>query len=364
MDSEYIKKLKGLVRAAEIRIITIDTSIFRRYGAALDVGLFSQLSQFKESRFQLVFSEIVMREISRHRIESIQADLDGWAKFAKKLRCLPRATRQISSLDKVLKDTSPSAVVFMEINKFLINTAANVISADHAKLEDVLNLYFEKKPPFANGGKKSEFPDAIALLGIEAWCIAARAGAIVVTDDADWKDYCAHSKAKLYVLDNLATALDVINDSEGERRERAISRQRMLVDKLNSDQFREEIKCQLKERLLEKVQVKGNSRLAFYSNIKRIDINALTFDNPARARDDDKGFSVLFDLYAACTFWVDFYFYSQEGGKNLGRKVGKLDLNVDGLLILSIEDDTNLIEVDLENDGPIIDFGDVEPASE
>lgn len=76
-------------------------------------------------------------------------------------------------------------------------------------MSQLIDLYFNKKPPFHNENpKKSEFPDAIALASLEAWSIKENRKILVVSRDGDWKSFCDQSN-RLYLLNDLATALEM-----------------------------------------------------------------------------------------------------------------------------------------------------------
>lgn len=85
--------------------------------------------------------------------------------------------------------------------------ATRIISADLVSLPDFMQRYFAGEPPFAAvGSKKHEFPDAFALLALEAWAADHGTRVLVVSDDGDWRRYCAQSQ-RLVLRDDLAAVL-------------------------------------------------------------------------------------------------------------------------------------------------------------
>lgn len=50
--------------------ITLDTSIFDRYGCNLKFPLLTSLDQFNGGAVRVVFSEIIISEVSRHIVDS------------------------------------------------------------------------------------------------------------------------------------------------------------------------------------------------------------------------------------------------------------------------------------------------------
>ena len=56
----------------EYSAITIDTSIFDKFGLRLEVGLFEKLQQFKHGKVNLIFSDIILGEVRSHLIDEIK----------------------------------------------------------------------------------------------------------------------------------------------------------------------------------------------------------------------------------------------------------------------------------------------------
>jgi PIN domain len=79
-------------------------------------------------------------------------------------------------------------------------------------ISDLIQKYFQAKPPFSETGKKkNEFPDAIALMSLETWANKNQTKIIVVTSDNDWKNFCKSSE-RLLAIDDFAGALGLFQD--------------------------------------------------------------------------------------------------------------------------------------------------------
>lgn len=365
MANADISELKQLVNQGLVQFLTIDTSVFKKYGLALQQGLLSQLQQFKHNRFTLVLSEVVVREIRRQIAEYHEDQLSSWPKISRRLRALHHVADEFSAMDAAISALpTGSELASYEVDQFLIATGADVISADHASMDAVLDLYFDRVAPFGNGGKRSEFPDAIALLGIEEWCRAANSGMIVVSTDGDWKRYCEQSSTgKLFVVDDLATALEIINATAAEREARALSRQERLYAKLKDGEIERVVKEQLKRLLLEQAEPLAISGHTLMSHITRVDVGGLEFSDPARVRDDEGGFVVLVDLTAKCTFWARFTFFGGDFRPN-GEATYGLAQEIEASVLITSAGDTVSTEVLIKNEKLTIEFGQVEPDSD
>jgi hypothetical protein len=77
-----------------------------------------------------------------------------------------------------------------------------------ADVEEVLDDYFAGAPPFGEGKKKSEFPDAFVVSSLLAWLRPARPKMYVVGKDPDMVKFC-ESRTELIQLDSVAELLSL-----------------------------------------------------------------------------------------------------------------------------------------------------------
>ena len=192
----------------DYKAISIDTSIFIKYGLRLDRGLLKEIEQFSSSPVQVLISDIVIREVNDHYSKKVSASRNT----------LKSATRDVvdyigsvdfkSMNESVEKLPTNEEITSKHINSFLERCSAKVLnSAEFSSIEEVLNKYFLNNPPFeAVGDKKSEFPDAIALVSLEFWAKSNDEKVKVVSTDKGWVNYCRDSEW-LDCSDNLADAL-------------------------------------------------------------------------------------------------------------------------------------------------------------
>jgi hypothetical protein len=69
---------------------------------------------------------------------------------------------------------------------------------DNGNLERVIDWYFEKKPPFGEGKKAKEFPDAIMVSALDKYCAKHKAKLAVISRDGDFKNACASRPQFIY----------------------------------------------------------------------------------------------------------------------------------------------------------------------
>ena len=79
--------------------------------------------------------------------------------------------------------------------------------SDYLDVDTLIKKNFDHKPPFSESGqKKNEFPDAIALLSLEAWAKENDIKVLAVSKDKDWATFCDHSEW-LFIKKDLAEAI-------------------------------------------------------------------------------------------------------------------------------------------------------------
>lgn len=183
--------------AGDYAALTVDTCIFDSNGLLLDRGLLRQLHQFQDSPVDLLICDIVHSELDSHLK---QKATDAKSKIAVALKAAnPHLSIDEGTLAKaqeLLSNGPENDISKKRLQEFLNACGAVVIKAsDYIEISDVTGLYFAGKPPFeASGDKKSEFPDAIALLTLEAWAKKNAKKVLAVSTDRGWKAFAEKSE--------------------------------------------------------------------------------------------------------------------------------------------------------------------------
>ncbi len=194
--------------------ITLDSNIFHHNGFYLEGGMLGQLSQFREGSAKFVLSEIVVREVHKYlKIEAKQAkDALGQAlKATSKNAILP--TDALSAL-KAAHDAAlaPEESATTRLKAFNAATGLKVVPAHDADMKELIKRYFKPLAPFEGSGKKkNEFPDAIALLTLEAWAKANGKKILAISKDEGWAAFAKGSEY-IDVEPDLAAALQKLQE--------------------------------------------------------------------------------------------------------------------------------------------------------
>lgn len=111
------------------------------------------------------------------------------------------------------------------------------VGVDRVSIDRILDQYFRKSPPFGEGKKKSEFPDAIAAAALRDWCGANDCELHIVTGDGDWKKVC-EDIALFRHHPNLVSVFEIFPDEDvADRVQTAIRFKTSVIERTVKDDF-------------------------------------------------------------------------------------------------------------------------------
>lgn len=232
--------------------LTIDTSVFVKYGLNLEGGILKQLTQFNDSTETLILTDIVVKEVlvklEKEAVLSKKVLLDSLNRSINGLGFLPSRVEEVKSL--LLENTDWNSIADKRLNKFLKNSGAKIIKAsEHVKIDSVFNKYFGNEPPFKENTKKNkEFPDAFALMCLENWAKEKEQKLICVSLDKDWIEFSKQSEY-LDVVGELSEAISLISPQIQLRRAAGV-----LVQDLAKGKY-PAISSALRKRLFDQVKI-------------------------------------------------------------------------------------------------------------
>lgn len=155
-----------------------------------------------------------------------------------------------SPKDIAFAEPSPDARVVAKsrLEKFFKEIGAYILQVNEVTMQEVFQKYFTAAPPFAvSGKKKNEFPDAVALMSLEAWANKNNKRVLAVSGDKDWAAYADKSE-RIDVISDLSDALAILQEHAEEASE--------IVQKLLADMQaarREEMKGEFLSHLTDAV---------------------------------------------------------------------------------------------------------------
>ena len=116
-----------------------------------------------------------------------------WAEANKSVQKSAIALRQMgfgNTVSTLSDEEACVAKMQAEFEKWLRGVHAWSCKFD-ADLNTIIDDYFESRPPFGAGRKKSEFPDAIVISMLSAWCKTTKQSVYIVSEDGDLRACCS-----------------------------------------------------------------------------------------------------------------------------------------------------------------------------
>jgi hypothetical protein len=148
----------------QTKYVFIDTEAFRR--AQYDWGgkVLSKLVQFaNEGHLHLLITDITKREVRSQLQEWLIEATSAIKKHAVVLGQLGNA-----NITTTLSDPAAFTKLEAAFEDFLKATKAIDVPTA-ATVDEIFSDYFARRPPFSNK-KKAEFPDAVVVASLRAWC--------------------------------------------------------------------------------------------------------------------------------------------------------------------------------------------------
>lgn len=193
--------------------LTIDNAVLKGEGYRFYDGLLYQMVQFRTSPIRVVQTDIVHNEAIKHmgsEITRARSSINQALRSAKKQ--LHISDENIEAARALLDSMDDEkSICENRLLKYYGLIGAEVIESDkYLDISKLLAKYFSTTAPFEKSkDKKNEFPDAIALLSLEAWGEENKINVLAVSQDIGWKDF-AESSNRITVVSTLPEALEVL----------------------------------------------------------------------------------------------------------------------------------------------------------
>jgi hypothetical protein len=172
--------------------VFVDTQVFRAARFAVSTPSFAKLRELCETqKLTLLTTEITRREIDA-QIPEVAAEISKVLKKAAEFVSLlhqPGIVVFGVPVNNLTMDELINALA-KQINDFFEKCHVEQVKLPQTALATVLDLYFERKPPFGAGKKKAEFPDAFVLEALKSKAGLNDESVYVVSGDLDFADAC------------------------------------------------------------------------------------------------------------------------------------------------------------------------------
>lgn len=167
------------------KYVFIDTQSYRKQQFNWNGATFSRLVEHaKQGHVQILITDITKGEVRERLKEMLEEATTAAHKFGSILD-------QVSGhavTGKFLDAPAALEAISAAFDAYLTESKTSVIPID-ADLNAVFGDYFGRRPPFSTK-KKSEFPDAIVVASLKAWCARKKETVYVVSEDPDLVSCC------------------------------------------------------------------------------------------------------------------------------------------------------------------------------
>lgn len=196
----------------EKRIVVLDTQVFLNLQLNFKHPQFKQLIDLRKHHdFLIVIPKLVELEVKKKLKENVTDLFNNISKNT--------ITSEYLGINSVpnLGDAIERANLAFE--QFIFDFGVEVIDHTDVQCEKLVNLYIHQRPPFSSG-KKSEFPDAIALLAIDETPAQHKD---IISGDNDWASYYSNNERATtykslsrYIDKKLQESSDLIEELKGK----------------------------------------------------------------------------------------------------------------------------------------------------
>jgi len=259
---------------------------------------------------------------------------------------------------------------------FLRDIGAEAVGFDGVSVKDIMKMYFTPSPPFsASGKKKSEFPDAIALLSLEAWAKTNGRRVLAVSGDKDWTAY-ANNSEWIDVVEDLSEALEQLQEHTNEA-ERIVARLLNAMEDGSLETLAQDFTHQL-EYEISGYAIDAEAEAAYHIDYEQADITytSHTFAGDSEDRDitivqvqQNKIVALLaaeISVRAEATFSLSIYDSIDKDYVPLGSANVARDDVIEVSILATFEGDfqdssVSITHLELVDVPSSIDFGYIEP---
>lgn len=204
----------------EVTFFSLDTDVIQAAGYNFDKGALNQLPRQLPRSMKLQLTEVVLKEIVGHRLQPVREAAD---KFQSGTAALQRLTAldfspALAHVGQLNVLAAAEQKFDGDVRQYVTQCRGEVLPLSDLDTELLFTKYFAGEPPFGlRADKKSEFPDAAALLLLEQRAQDLDTKAIVASKDAGWKGFAEQSE-HLYCVGSIEelTAVFTATDAHAQ----------------------------------------------------------------------------------------------------------------------------------------------------
>lgn len=300
-----------MINKLDTQNISLDTAFFEEQNFLVGSKIAELSSLTLKYSVKLYMTDITYREIlSRFHKNLLRTD-EEIKKPTGLLISKARLLKNFSEMDPFFQ--LPIINVEILFTKFstkfdlwIRDNNVTIIRTDHLTIKEVFDDYFNNNPPFKEGKKKYEFPDAFTLKGIVDFFKKRQEKTYLISSD---KDILEYKEETIFPIDTKSTAefFDLIIQSAPESMKRTA---RELV-KSEFESNKNQLLAKIKDEVVKVIEDKINS-IAYYRELeidemKDLDIFDLNCINSSIPYLDIDTLEARIECEVSFKFDVSFY---------------------------------------------------------
>ncbi len=238
-------------------IIFLDTSVFESENFFQGRKLNQLCELSRNGTIELKIANFVYREL----LQRIKANIiKSQNAFKKAHNLIDREGKLLKNIKKfqqfyLLPEINIQSIftkLKSSLDKFLEENSIEIIESKTINVNEIFDNYFSSKPPFGEGKKKNEFPDAFIYSTIKEWTIKNKRKVYLITNDSDFNDL---DSKNIDCSNNLSSILDLISRDIDDKHTAFIEElydesELEIIDSLEKD-FQYELSDAVQDKLLQ-----------------------------------------------------------------------------------------------------------------
>jgi predicted nucleic acid-binding protein len=176
------------LKIEEVEYVFLDTSIFETNNFLEGKRINELLKLSEDGEIKIVLTRITHNEIISRFRKNLKESKSAFKTFRDKSRVFRNLPSKKPLFDAI--DEEDSVKEFTKLLEDKLQQAkCLILDYPVVNIKEIFDKYFAKDPPFGEGQKKDEFPDAFALLTIEKWCEQHNRKCHILSTDGDMITY-------------------------------------------------------------------------------------------------------------------------------------------------------------------------------
>lgn len=366
------EELLAAITASRFAAVSIDTTVFDSKQRNFRNTALRSLSQFKEGQVRLIIADVIASEMRAHLEEEATKTQRELKSVLRRHNLRWHRIQPTDEIQALSLDKSPREFARDEFDMFANHVGAEVVRVAEAPdaMSELFSRYFDASPPFGKAdSRKHEFPDAAALLRLEAYAQQLKTLVLCVAQDKAWEEF-AESSEHLVVAFPLEVVLALFSEAAARQ---DLANEIVRIWKAGEDaEFSQHVIDAIAERLeLSDFEVEADSGPLFEAEphdaaLLEIDLESLTRPLVLAATDTSVTFSI--NIRVTAEFYASFEFYvldSKDGdevalGSETARTTDDIVLTLTIIAQRDVSSGIDYEEVEVSYKPFTIDFGYVE----